>query len=96
MYDCAGCGRRSREGLFFGSGKEAKWWCPRCQSASQKKLISSLDDRSRDVLTRDTEGAYWPYGPNVYVHLRVDLLNWAGPIRPQERQHRVFVWTALA
>ncbi|MGW2553103.1 hypothetical protein [Streptomyces sp. NPDC001635] len=77
MYDCEGCGRRRREGLFFGSGKEAKWWCSRCQSASQKKLISSLDDRSQSVLTRDADGVDWPYGPNVYVQMRADLLDWA-------------------
>ncbi|MFC9225027.1 hypothetical protein ACFT8W_30595 [Streptomyces hygroscopicus] len=77
MYGCEGCGSRRREGLFFGSGKEAKWWCSRCQSASQKKLISSLDDRSRDVLTRGAEGVDWPYGPNAYVYMRADLLDWA-------------------
>jgi hypothetical protein len=77
MYDCAGCGRRRRDGLFFGSGKEAKWRCSGCQSAGQKKLISSLDDRSQGVLTRDADGVHWPYGPNVYVQMRADLLDWA-------------------
>lgn len=77
MYDCEGCGRRRREGLFFGSGREAKWWCSRCQSADQKELASSLDDRSRGVLTRDADGVDWPYGPNIYVRMRADLLDWA-------------------
>ncbi|WP_432042749.1 hypothetical protein [Streptomyces cadmiisoli] len=77
MYDCKGCGCRRREGLFFGSGKEAQWWCSRCQSAGHKKLINSLDDRSQGVLTRDADGVDWPYGPNVYVQMRADLLDWA-------------------
>ncbi|MFE3825306.1 hypothetical protein [Streptomyces sp. NPDC059092] len=77
MYDCEGCGR-SRQGLFFDSGiGEAKWWCWRCQSTDQKDLISFLDDRARGVLSRDADGVDWPYGPNVYVRMRADLLDWA-------------------
>lgn len=77
MYDCEGCGRRRREGLFFDSASEAKWWCSWCQSADQKLLVSSLDDRARGVLTRDADGVDWPYGPNVYVRMRAGLLDWA-------------------
>lgn len=77
MYDCAGCGT-SRRGLFFGSGVgETTWWCWRCQSTSQKELVSSLDDRARGVLNRDADGVDWPYGPNVYVQMRADMLDWA-------------------
>ncbi|MFD7897426.1 hypothetical protein [Streptomyces sp. NPDC059743] len=77
MYDCEGCGR-ARQGLFFGFGmKEAEWWCWRCQSADQKELISFLDDRARGVLNRDVDGVDWPYGPNIYVQVRADLLDWA-------------------
>ncbi|MGW8688455.1 hypothetical protein ACWGNN_47185 [Streptomyces sp. NPDC055817] len=77
MYDCEGCGQSRREGLFFGSGiGDAQWWCRRCQSTGQKNLISSLDDRARGVLGRDADGAHWPYGPNVYVQMRADLLDW--------------------
>ncbi|MEU6677672.1 hypothetical protein [Streptomyces sp. NPDC046925] len=78
MYDCEGCGRSSGEGLFFGSGmSDAKWWCWRCQSTAQKELLSSLDDRAQGVLDRHADGVEWPYGPNVYVHMRADLLSWA-------------------
>ncbi|MEV7738797.1 hypothetical protein AB0O75_43240 [Streptomyces sp. NPDC088921] len=77
MYDCEGCGR-SRQGLFFGSGiGEAKWWCWRCQSTDQKELISSLDDHAWGVLNCDADGVHWPYGPNIYVQMRADLLGWA-------------------
>ncbi|QGV79745.1 hypothetical protein [Streptomyces ficellus] len=77
MYDCEGCGP-SRQGLFFGSGiGEAKWWCWRCQSADQKELIRYLDDHARGVLSRDADGVHWPYGPNIYVQMRADLLDWA-------------------
>lgn len=72
-----GCGR-SRQGLFFGSGiGEGKWWCWHCQSTDQKELISSLDDGARGVLNRDADGVGWPYGPNIYVQMRADLLDWA-------------------
>ncbi|MEU7157347.1 hypothetical protein [Streptomyces chrestomyceticus] len=64
--------------MFFGPGAgEAQWRCWRCQSSDQKDLVSSLDDRSRDVLRRDADGVLWPYGPNIYVQMRVDLLDWA-------------------
>ncbi|MFJ9148838.1 hypothetical protein ACIRP7_12335 [Streptomyces sp. NPDC102270] len=77
MYDCEGCGR-SWQGLFFGSGiGKAKWWCWRCQSTDQEELVSSLDDHARGVLNRDADGVHWPYGPNVYVQMRADLLDWA-------------------
>lgn len=77
MYDCEGC-ERSRQGLFFSSGiGEAKWWCWRCQSADQRQLINYLDGRARGVLHRDADGVHWPYGPNIYVQMRADLLDWA-------------------
>ncbi|MFD3468760.1 hypothetical protein ACFWWM_20715 [Streptomyces sp. NPDC058682] len=77
MYDCVGC-ERPRQGLLFGSGMgEAKLLCRRCQSADQKELVSSLDDRARGVLNRDADGVRWPYGPNIYVQMRADLLDWA-------------------
>ncbi|WP_222623822.1 hypothetical protein, partial [Streptomyces buecherae] len=66
------------QGLYFGSGiGEAQWWCWRCQSTDQKDLIRSLDDQARGVLSRDTNGVDWPYGPNIYVQMRADLLDWA-------------------
>ncbi|GGN02424.1 hypothetical protein [Streptomyces fuscichromogenes] len=77
MYSCEGCGR-PRRGLFFGSGiGEAKWWCWRCQSTDRKELISSLDDHAQGVLNRDADGVHWPYGPNIYVQMRADMLDWA-------------------
>lgn len=77
MQVCEGCGR-SQQGLYFGSGiGEAQWWCWRCQSTDQKQLVKSLDERARGVLNRDEDGVLWPYGPNVYVPMRADLLDWA-------------------
>ncbi len=78
MYECQGCGQPGRGGLFFGSGSgEAKWWCGRCQSSDQKELVSQLEVRAHGVLSRDADGAEWPYGPNAYVQMRADLLDWA-------------------
>ncbi|MFF0484835.1 hypothetical protein [Streptomyces sp. NPDC004435] len=78
MYDCVECGQPRHGGLFFGAGiGDAQWRCLRCQSPSHRNLITDLDNRARDILRRDTDGVHWPYGPNIYVQMRADLLDWA-------------------
>jgi hypothetical protein len=77
MSKCEGC-EQPRRGLFFGSSMgTAQWWCWRCRTAEQKELVRSLDEKARNVLDRSAEGVHWPYGPNVYVQMRADLLEWA-------------------
>ncbi|MFD4508359.1 hypothetical protein [Streptomyces sp. NPDC058457] len=81
---------RGRPGAFVGvqgAGQTGcayggeRWWLAvhwtkaRTTSSTKRASFASLDDHARGVLNRDADGVHWPYGPNIYVQMRADLLD---------------------
>lgn len=70
--DCEtpGC-RRTRSLHFEPDG----WVCVRHVTAEQHAQLADLDERGKAIGIKS--GEYWPYGPNVYVDSRADMVTWA-------------------
>lgn len=78
MGGCAHCGSDRWELLDFGPGAEQELRvCIRCQNTEQRELLAWLDGRATGVLKSAHSEVAWPYGPNVSVQMRIDLLDWA-------------------
>lgn len=83
-------------GLVYPDGGRRCW---RHTTDADRTLVAALDARAPGVGVERTEpgmrNAYaWPYGPNVYVAMRVAMLDWAEThdLRETTRAHPCLHW----
>jgi len=73
-------------GLWLTDVDSRRKVCPRCATDSQKARVVAVQKAVRDLkiiraatLSGAWRGAGWPYGPNIDVDSREELVAWAGP-----------------
>ena len=75
MYKCSEC-QRHEHGLYFPHEEGHVYVCRTCQTGPRRALVRELDARATGIL-RTSGQVPWPYGPNIYVQMRRELLDWA-------------------
>lgn len=70
-----GCRRCERRGLNFPGGQGEVRACPAHTSQEWRARLTDLDQRAKKILRHG-----WPYGPNVSIQSRIDLIAWAEPL----------------
>lgn len=66
------CRRCKSHGLNFPDNTRA---CPKHTTAQWSEHLTALDQRAKNITPQA-----WPYGPNINVQARADLLDWAEPL----------------
>lgn len=76
--DCPSCNLMGHGCLIMLDGARS---CPRHRTAEERALLDDISVRAGHMkFRRVTDGQDrwgWPYGPNIHVQMRLDLLNWA-------------------